>query len=208
MSPYICNICHKSFNSNQHLKQHKNKKNPCYNVSVKQTEIDPNIAISIQNTYMSDFIVNYQTLVKERELTNKLIEEYKTQKTELLRENKILKKKLKAISQIIHNSNKDDDTVNYDYDDNSCVDSNASTTSYISGIPDKFISPLNARNVFKLPSPITLFTSDKLFSSNLQDKNSDFDENSYLHENNYFDENISSIETDIADSSNKSDIND
>lgn len=203
MSPYICNICHKSFNSNQHLKQHKNKKNPCFNVSAKQTEIDPNIAISIQNTYMSDFIVNYQTLVKERELTNKLIEEYKTQKTELLRENKILKKKLKAISQIIHNSNKDDDTVNYDYDDNSCVDSNASTSSYVSGIPNKFISPINARNEFKLPDPITLVTSDKLFSSNLQDKFNELDENNYEYTDNYFDENVSSIETDITDVSNK-----
>jgi hypothetical protein len=184
MSPYICNICHKSFNSNQHLKQHKNKKNPCYNVATKQTEIDPNIAVSLQSTYLSDFIVNYQKLVHERELTNKLIEEFKLQKMELLIENKILKKKIKAISQIIHNSNKDDDT-EMEYDYSTCSESNASTTSgytsdYTCGIPKKMLSPFNTKNVTNLtnlPSPITLFTSESPIDSIMYDNSNNLDEN-------------------------------
>jgi hypothetical protein len=120
MSTYICNICHKSFNSNQHLKQHKNKKNPCYNaaVSAKQPELDASILGSLQNTYLSDFIVTYQKLVVERDSITKLIEEYKAQKAELMNENKLLKNKLKSISHIINNSN--NKNINkYDSDDNS-----------------------------------------------------------------------------------------
>jgi hypothetical protein len=120
MSTYICNICHKSFNSNQHLKQHKNKKNPCYNaaVSAKQPELDVSILGSLQNTYLSEFIITYQKLVVERDSITKLIEEYKAQKAELINENKLLKNKLKSISQIINNSN--NKKINkYDSDDNS-----------------------------------------------------------------------------------------
>jgi hypothetical protein len=196
MSPYICNICHKSFNSNQHLKQHKNKKNPCYNVATKQTDIDPNIAVSLQSTYLSDFIVNYQNLVKERELTNKLIEEFKLQKMELLIENKILKRKLKAISQIIHNSNKDDDTET-EYDDNTCSESNASisscTSGYTYGIPKKMLSPFNTKNIVNVPSPITLFTSESPIDSIMYENSNNLDENN------------SSIESNTTDMNTKSD---
>ncbi len=193
MSTYICNICHKSFNSNQHLKQHKNKKNPCINASSisKQPEIDHNIASSLQNTYMGDFIITYQKLVLERDLSNKLIEEYKLQKAELLRENKNLKKKLRTISQIISSSNKDDE--NTDYDDNSCNESQSSTASscYASGIPNKMISPL--RSVTNLPSPVTLFTSTNLDDSIIYDTSNEFDENT------------SSLESETTNIFNKSD---
>lgn len=196
MSPYICNICHKSFNSNQHLKQHKNKKNPCYNVATKQTDIDPNIAVSLQSTYLSDFIVNYQNLVKERELTNKLIEEFKSQKMELLIENKILKRKLKAISQIIHNSNKDDDT-DTEYDYSTCSESNASTTSgyasdYTCGIPKKMLSPFRTKNIVNIPSPITLFTSENPNDSIIYDISNELDENTSSLESNATDMNTKS----------------
>lgn len=116
MAPYICNICHKSFNSNQHLKQHKNKKNPCYNAVTASIPLpiqltshslqdESSVESPIQNKYLSDFLVTYQKLLQERELINKTVEDYKTQKTELLVENKMLKKKLKAISQIISQPN-------------------------------------------------------------------------------------------------------
>lgn len=113
MAPYICNICHKSFNSNQHLKQHKNKKNPCYNsvtASIPLTTSNSlqdalSIENPLQNKYLSDFIVTYQTLLRERDLINKTVEDYKNQKNELLVENKCLKKKLKAICQIISQPN-------------------------------------------------------------------------------------------------------
>lgn len=147
MSTYICNICHKSFNSNQHLKQHKNKKNPCYNanISIKQPELDLSVLGSLQNTYLSEFIITYQKLLIERDATNKLIEEYKYQKAELFNENKLLKNKLKSISQIINNSNKNN---NYDSDDSS-------------NIHNKLISPLitNSKKLFEL--------NDESLSSNV-----------------------------------------
>lgn len=113
MPPYICNICHKSFNSNQHLKQHKNKKNPCYNTVTasiplpihltanSQQDDELNVEKPLQNKYLSDFIVTYQKLLQERDLMNQTVEDYKLQKNELLVENKMLKKKIKSISQII-----------------------------------------------------------------------------------------------------------
>ena len=117
MAPYICNICHKSFNSNQHLKQHKNKKNPCYNsvtasiplpiqiTAGNSLQDDLSVENPLQNKYLSDFIVTYQKLLQERDLINKTVEDYKNQKNELLVENKCLKKKLKAICQIISQPN-------------------------------------------------------------------------------------------------------
>ena len=127
MPPYICNICHKSFNSNQHLKQHKNKKNPCYNTVTAsiplplqltsnsiQEHSESTVDVSLQNKYLSDFLVTYQKLLQERELMNQTVEDFKSQKNELISENKMLKKKLKAISQIIsqsHTNTVDDESI-------------------------------------------------------------------------------------------------
>ena len=118
---FICNSCSKIFNSNSHLTQHKNKKNPCFmqlysninnnlgelNKQHETIEGNPIIGLSIvSHKPLNDFMATYQNLVTQSQSTQLVVIEYQKKNKELLTENIRYKSQIKSILQII-NSKKD-----------------------------------------------------------------------------------------------------
>lgn len=103
ISTFICNSCNKIFNTNSHLTQHKNKKNPCFPTKLISNIIGENNSLAIINDKpFNDFMVKYQELIKTNNLINNIICEYQTKNKELTSENLKYKFIIKSILQIIN----------------------------------------------------------------------------------------------------------
>jgi|LakMenE18May11ns_1017448.scaffolds.fasta_scaffold9602380_2 hypothetical protein len=103
ISKFICNSCNKIFNTNSHLTQHKNKKNPCFNIKLITNTIEENNSLTIINDKpFNDFMVKYQELIKQNISINNIICEYQTKNKELTSENLKYKFIIKSILQIIN----------------------------------------------------------------------------------------------------------
>ena len=103
ISKFICNSCNKIFNTNSHLTQHKNKKNPCFTTKLIANTIEENNSLIIINDKpFNDFMVKYQELIKTNISINNIICEYQTKNKELTSENLKYKFIIKSILQIIN----------------------------------------------------------------------------------------------------------
>ena len=107
LTKFVCSSCNKSFNTNSHLKQHMNKKNPCFNDTCEpngNSALEPDM--SLQN-----IINSYSAMTNKLNKNMAIIYDLKKQNKQTNTENKHLKQKLMYIKQII-NQTMPNDTIN------------------------------------------------------------------------------------------------
>lgn len=109
MNLFNCAICNKTFNSNQHLTQHKNKKNPCKQKDPSTDGLHFPKLEDIMNTPFNNFMLKYQQLLEDNHSKERMILGYHSHQKELFEENRQLKQKLKQINQIIKSSGLESD---------------------------------------------------------------------------------------------------
>lgn len=107
---FNCDICGKTFKTNQHLTQHKNKKKSCTNNKKIDENINNIINQNINGNNINQITINdilmflktynsIQELMNDKELVNK----YKTEIDELKNENIKLREQLDIINKVIQN---------------------------------------------------------------------------------------------------------
>jgi hypothetical protein len=99
---FICNSCNKIFNTNSHLNQHKHKKKPCFPTNFSEPKIDDNSFALKDDKPFNDFMVKYQSLLKQNSSINNIIFKYQAKNKELSAENLKYKLMIKSILQAIY----------------------------------------------------------------------------------------------------------
>jgi hypothetical protein len=174
---YICETCSKSFKTNQHLNQHKNRKNKCkpcltvHNVEKQNQSFDLNTTdYSVSN--IIQIVLGYKNAVdKNKELEN-TIQELVTQINEqnylifnLRKQAKIVDKFIHSYTEFHFNNETLDECDNYCKNDNGGNDNNNNNDD------NKTVSTSRSEKAKKQKS------NEKLFDK--YDKISPMTENSY-----------------------------